>query len=262
MRPKLPVSSEPKGHCSGAQILALSRLHHPFFFVLPPLLLLFCIFRSLFYFVACSVQFAAHDFLLFANVVYSAPGWSSGSRLQSEANPAPLAEPKELRFYLPPTYIQGAYEFHKLPRLPEDVRVGTGAVVAHGWTTAKFPPCERVPRPLLPCPPAALLAALLFCWFVVLLRFTSLYPSRSLPAPLRLGLYVVFMFSPPLCFSIFSHLWLWASSGAPRRQVSGVLSFPFPPTWPKSSIEHRVSTHLAKIEYRVSSTWPKSGIEY
>ena len=86
----------------------------------------------------------------------------------------------------------------KLPRLPEDVRVGTGAVVAHGWTTAKFPPCERVPLPLLPCPRADPLAALLFGWFVVLLRFTSLYPSRSLSAPLRLGLYVVFMFSPPL----------------------------------------------------------------
>ena len=64
----------------------------------------------------CSALIAAFCLFYFvvslfcATLLYSAPGWSSGYRLQSEANPAPLAEPKELRFYLPPTYIQGAYE--------------------------------------------------------------------------------------------------------------------------------------------------------
>ena len=81
----------------------------------------------------------------------------------------------------------------------------------------KLPPCERVPHPLPPCPRAGLLAALRFGWFVVPLRFTSLSPSCSLPSPPRLGLYLVFVFSPSLLFSLFSHLWLWASSGAPRQ---------------------------------------------
>ena len=49
------------------------------------------------------------------------------------------------------------------------------------------------------------------------------------------------------CFPI-SGCGLLRGHHANSRQISGVLSFPFPPTWPKSSIEYRVSS----IEYRVS----------
>ena len=139
-----------------------------FFFVLPPLLLLFCIFRSLFYFVACSVQFAAHDFLFFANVVYSAPGWSSGYRLQSEANPAFKQSRRNSGFICHQRTSKGLTK-SKLPRLPEDVRVGTGAVVAHGWTTAKFPHANESPSP---CPRVRALACWLPCGLVGLLSLS------------------------------------------------------------------------------------------
>ena len=196
--------------------MALSRLHHHLF--------LFCL-RSSCFFVCCSARFTLSHVLcsslraisfFFAIVVYSAPGWSSGSRLQSEANPAPLAEPKELRFYLPPTYIQGAYEIGS-SAVTCGCTGGDGGRGSSRLDHGKIPPRERVPLPLPPCPRAGLLAALWFGWFVVPLRFTSLSPSCSLPSPSRLGLSLVFIFSPSLLFSLFSHLWLWASSGAPRQ---------------------------------------------
>ena len=118
-------------------------------------------------------------------------------------------------------------------------------MVAHGWTTAKFPPRERVPLTL--CLRACTFAALLFGCFVVLLRFTSPSPSRPLPSPSRMGLYVLFMFSPPLLFSMFSHLWLWASSGAPRRLQAGLWCFFF------SFSTHLGQNRVSSIEYRVSS---------
>ena len=110
----------------------------------------------------CSALLAAFCLFSFvvsifcATLLYSAPGWSSGYRLQSEANPAFKQSRRNSGFICHQRTSKGLTK-SKLPRLPEDVRVGTGAVVAHGWTTAKFPHANESPSP---CPRVRALA----CW--------------------------------------------------------------------------------------------------
>ena len=225
MRPKLSIFSWPLLGCIVC------------FCFCSALLAAFC----LFYFVVS---------ILCTSLLYSAPGWSSGYRLQSEANPAPLAEPKELRFYLPPTYIQGAYEIGS-SAVTCGCTGGDGGRGSSRLDHGKISPSRTSPPPPHPvsaCLHVRCLVVWLFCCSSPFHVTISLSPSSLSFAhgPLR----SFHVFSSSLVFHVFTSVVVGFFGGTTPTSGRSLVFFLFlfHPPWPKSSIKYQVS----RIKYQVS----------